>query len=238
MPFPKVNPPVRHHRGQFWQNLRTSTEASVIVSQPRDVCDSSTKPRQQPASSRQALHPLRGATPVTSRYTRYEALHPIRRGAMLTDRVYLHSQQIPSRPHDHVTHRPMGTLPLPAANTATGFIPASATPVTGRYTRYVTLHPLRGATPDQKGCNADGSGAAPLRASTVAATKSRWTPGSTRDAFALKRPPLRTRLSLVSLATHCPLTSESRTRLSASRNVSFIRRACATSPCFHSALNR
>ena len=34
-----------------------------------------------------ALHPLRGATPVTWRYTRYVALHPIRTGAMPTDRV-------------------------------------------------------------------------------------------------------------------------------------------------------
>ena len=75
------------------------------------------------------------AAPVTSHCTRYEALHPIRRGATPTDRVHRHSQQIPSRPHDHVTHRPMGTLPLPAADAATGFIPACATPVTSHYTR-------------------------------------------------------------------------------------------------------
>ena len=53
---------------------------------------------------------------------------------MPTDRVHLHSQQIPSRPHDHVTHRPMGTLPLPAAD---------AEPASSRQ----ALHPLRGATP-------------------------------------------------------------------------------------------
>ena len=34
-----------------------------------------------------ALHPLRGDTPVTWRCTRYVALHPNRRGAMPTDRV-------------------------------------------------------------------------------------------------------------------------------------------------------
>ena len=34
------------------------------------------------------LHPLRRATPVTSRYTRYVALHPIRTGALPTDRVH------------------------------------------------------------------------------------------------------------------------------------------------------
>jgi len=30
-----------------------------------------------------------------------------------------------------------------------------------QYTRYGALHPMRGATPDQKRCNAHGSGAAP-----------------------------------------------------------------------------
>ena len=34
-----------------------------------------------------------------------------------------------------------------------------------RCTRYVALHPLRGDTPEQKGCNAYGSGALPLRTS-------------------------------------------------------------------------
>ena len=31
-----------------------------------------------------------------------------------------------------------------------------------RCTRYVALHPLRGAAPEQKGCNAYGSGVLPL----------------------------------------------------------------------------
>ena len=30
-----------------------------------------------------------------------------------------------------------------------------------RYTRYVAMHPLRRDTPEQKGCNAYGSGVAP-----------------------------------------------------------------------------
>ena len=37
--------------------------------------------------ARGPLHPLRGATPVTARDTRYGARHPIRRGALPTDRV-------------------------------------------------------------------------------------------------------------------------------------------------------
>ena len=39
---------------------------------------------------------------------------------------------------------------------------AGAAPVTWRCTRYVALHPLCGAAPEQKGCNAYGSGALPL----------------------------------------------------------------------------
>ena len=39
---------------------------------------------------------------------------------------------------------------------------AGGAPVTWRCTRYVALHPLRGGAPEQKGCNAYGSGALPL----------------------------------------------------------------------------
>ena len=42
-------------------------------------------------------------------------------------------------------------------------------PVTGRCTRYGTLHPLRDAAPDQNGCTAYGSGAPPTLTSTNAA---------------------------------------------------------------------
>ena len=41
-------------------------------------------------------------------------------------------------------------------------------PVTGHYTRYGTLHLLRDAAPDQNGCIAYGSGAAPTLTSTTA----------------------------------------------------------------------
>ena len=48
-------------------------------------------------------------------------------------------------------------------------IPTPGTaPVTGRYTRYGTLHPLRDAAPDQNGCTAYGSGAALTLTSTTA----------------------------------------------------------------------
>ena len=44
------------------------------------------------------------------------------------------------------------------------------------YTRYVALHPLRGAAPDQKGCNAYRSGAPPPTTSTTADNSSPQTP--------------------------------------------------------------
>ena len=42
---------------------------------------------------------------------------------------------------------------------------SGAAPVMWRCTRYVALHPLCGAAPEQKRCNAYGSGALPLRTS-------------------------------------------------------------------------
>ena len=54
-----------------------------------------------------ALHPLRGAAPVTWRCTRYVAVHPNRRGALPTDRV--------QRPNKQEQTRNWHTEPLTAA---------------------------------------------------------------------------------------------------------------------------
>ena len=63
---------------------------------------------------------------------------------------------------DNKLHRGSGEWPHP--------LPAfyrprsrSDAPVTSRCTRYVAKHPLRSDAPDQKGCNAYGSGAPPHR---------------------------------------------------------------------------
>ena len=45
---------------------------------------------------------------------------------------------------------------------------AGGAPVMWRCTRYVALHPLCGAAPEQKGCNAYGSGVAPSLTRKVA----------------------------------------------------------------------
>ena len=47
--------------------------------------------------------------------------------------------------------------------------------MTERCTRYVAMHPLRSDAPDQKGCNAYGSGAPPPTTSSTAGTPSRHT---------------------------------------------------------------
>ena len=49
------------------------------------------------ATSTGALHPLRGAAPVTWRRTRYVAVHPNRRGALPTDRVHCPNTQEQTR---------------------------------------------------------------------------------------------------------------------------------------------
>ena len=96
-----------------------------------------------PGSEREALHPLRRAAPVTSRYTRYVATHPNRRGVMPTDRVHRLAQQAqprtfppdtPKRQHQTQPHN----LEIPARLLTRG-----ATPDPSRYTRYVAMHPIR-----------------------------------------------------------------------------------------------
>ena len=57
------------------------------------------------------------------------------------------------------TTTPHATTPTSSVRQHTSM--AGATPVTGQCTPYGAVHPLRGTAPDQKGCNAYGSGAAP-----------------------------------------------------------------------------
>ena len=54
------------------------------------------------------------------------------------------------------------------ASQLSGDITRGPAPVTGRCTRCVALHPLRGAAPDQNGCNAYGSGVPRSQARTRA----------------------------------------------------------------------
>ena len=63
----------------------------------------------------------------------------------------------------------------------------SDAPVTSRYTRYVALHPLRCAAPDQKGCNAYGSGAPTHRHQVCARLFSRAPAAPASDSQAVQR---------------------------------------------------
>ena len=88
---------------------------------------------------------MAGTAPVTGHYTPYEALHPLRGTTPLTRRYTRYGAL-------HTGHCTPYEAPHPLRCT---------TPLTRRHTRYEAVHPLRGSAPDQKGCNAYGSGAAP-----------------------------------------------------------------------------
>ena len=181
------------------------------------------------------LHPLPGAAPVTRRCTRSEEVQCPRIRCSTTPNKYLHGYTIASHTvrwaHCHCRQ----PTQQPASSRHALHPLRGTTPVTSRCTRYGALHPIRKCP--RIGCSTTPGKYRRDHAIQVNPTRTPATFALKRPP-ALKHPPLRTRLSQASLATHCPLTSESRTRWSASGNISFIRRACATSPCFHSALNR
>ena len=118
----------------------------------------------------------RSDAPVTSRYTRSVAVHPIRRGAMPTDRVHRLPQQ--ARPRAIPPHRPQPSI----SDAATQLQNARPAPNERRCTRYVAIHPLRSDAPDQKRCNAYGSGAPPPTTSTNASIPFRHTQPTASDA--------------------------------------------------------
>ena len=80
-----------------------------------------------------------------------------------------------------------------------------------QYTRCGALHPLRGATPDQKRCNAHGSGAAPHATSIFA--DARYSPDST-SAHLPPSPWIATHYGpnchFLAVAIHGTLTSKSK----------------------------
>ena len=106
---------------------------------------------------------------------------------MPTDRVHHLPQQAqprafspdtPKRQHQTQPHN----LEIPARLRTRG-----ATPDPSRCTRSVALHPIRRDTPDQKGCNAYGSGAPPPTTSPTAGIFSRHTQAAASDAAAQPR---------------------------------------------------
>ena len=105
---------MRCHKGTTKCPKRKTTQAQTTPTTPTT------------ATSTGALHPLRGAAPVTWRCTRYVAVHPNRRGALPTDRVQCpnkqeqtrnwHTEPLTATPlHAHLdpTGGRMGTPPTP-----------------------------------------------------------------------------------------------------------------------------
>ena len=104
--------------------------------------------------------------PVREDSTRSEGVESSRSG------VTPHRQQACARVSSLTLHMPASTRPRPC----------SAAPDPSRCTRSVALHPIRRAAPDQKGCNAYGSGA-PLhrqQACTRSSSLALHMPASTR----------------------------------------------------------
>ena len=77
--------PGRHHTTTSRKSTHNNTKGSGLNKPPQNPGFDT--PAKGHCTRYVALHPLRGAAPVTSRCTRYVALHPNRRGAMPTDRV-------------------------------------------------------------------------------------------------------------------------------------------------------
>ena len=100
----------------------------------------------------------RSATPVTG------ALHHLRAGVTPLSNM-------PNRGHSLPTHHNRQHRTQPHDLEIIAPIPRKS-----RCTRYVALHPLRRDAPDQKGCNAYGSGAPPPTTSTTAGNSSPQTP--------------------------------------------------------------
>ena len=109
------------------------------------------QPTQQPASSRHALHPLRGTTPVTSRCTRSEEVQCPRIRCSTTPNKYLHGYTIASHTvrwaHCHCRQ----PTQQPASYRHALHPLRGTTPVTSHCTRYGALHPIRrGAMPTDR----------------------------------------------------------------------------------------
>ena len=115
-----------------------------------------------PSSERDALHPLRRGTPVTSRHTRYVALHPLRRDAPEQKGCNAYGSGAPPPTTSTTADISSRHTQATASDAATQPRNTRPAPYKRRYTRSVALHPLRRDAPDQKGCHAYGSGVASL----------------------------------------------------------------------------
>ena len=113
----------------------------------------------QGATSRGALHPLRGAAPVTWCCTRSERVQCLQIGCNAY-RSGVPRSQARTREEPGISQREGKRSQRPYTQPGTWQANQADTSC-GHCTCYGALHPLRGAAPDQNGCNAYGSGAMP-----------------------------------------------------------------------------
>ena len=121
-----------------------------------------TDPNRPPRTLRHSFDMLarlrtRGAAPVTSQCTRYVAVHPLRHDAPDQKRCNAYRSGAPpptTSPTAGNSPPQTPTVHLGRCDTASTCSPGS---------EREALHPLRRDAPDQKGCNAYGSGAPPHR---------------------------------------------------------------------------
>ena len=137
----------------------------------RGKCRSITAPTSiQPSPSRQPC-------------TRYVAMHPLRRDAPDQKGCNAYRSGAPPPTTSPTAGNSSPQTPsvrlgrsLAASKRSPRPRTTGAAPVTSRYTRYVAMHPLRRDAPDQKRCNAYGSGAPPLTTSTTSGNPSPQNP--------------------------------------------------------------
>ena len=100
---PPPPPPGRHHTTTNRKSTHNNTKGSGLNKPPQNPGLGT--PAKGHCTRYVALHPLRGAAPVTWRCTRYVALHPLRRAAPVTSRCTRNVALHPLRRAAPVTSR-------------------------------------------------------------------------------------------------------------------------------------
>ena len=141
------------------------------------------KPPRRASRPHGALHPLRSAAPDQNGCIAYGSGAPPTPTSPNADTHT--SPRTGHAPPTTATHyldrhcatyspaqRPPSSATLPLTNPTAARVATTqgTTSTTGHCTRYVALHPLRGAAPDQNGCIAYRSGAPPTPTSPTAAS--------------------------------------------------------------------
>ena len=133
--------PGRHHTTTSRKPTHNNTKGSGLNKPPQNP--GLDKQREGHCTRYGARHPLRATAPVTGRCTRSEGVHCLRIGCTAPHDKHNCGQFLPTHPSGSIRR----------SHTTSKYLPGS---------EQEALHPIRRATPDQKGCHAYGSGAHPI----------------------------------------------------------------------------